>query len=204
MFITASTVTPLTDGDANISTVRIVLMYDIEHLSETIGQHHIPQAWTVIGSAFTVSIAANSLLMFFRVRAVFYHSTPTVVAFALLWMATVGAALTAPFALQGGIITVQAGSSVIQIPEATVQRFAVSSYAMTAVYDALVVVAITYQLFFSRLRATPASEATGVSPKPVISYLKSLIRGEGLGKMSKTLLQTGLLYYLCVPSFPTQ
>ncbi len=124
--------------------------------------------------------------------------------FSLLWMATVGAALTAPFALQGGIITVQAGSSVIQIPEATVQRFAVSSYAMTAVYDALVVVAITYQLFFSRLRATPASEATGVSPKPVISYLKSLIRGEGLGKMSKTLLQTGLLYYLCVPSFPTQ
>ncbi len=196
MFIAASAVTPLTDGDAKLSsTVRIVLMHNIEHLTETIEQHHIPQAWTMIGSVFTVSIAANSLLMFFRVRAVFNHSTPTVVAFGLLWMASVGAAFTSPLALRGETATLQAGNTTIQVPEATVQRFVISSYVITAVYDALVVIAITYQLFFGpRL---PVTSSSGVS------YIKSLIKGEGLGAMSKTLLQTGLLYYLCVSNFLT-
>lgn len=55
-------------------------------------------------------------------------------------------------------------------------------------YDTLVFLAITYKL------VTAFRHADSSTP-----LIKSLSMGEGMGAVSRLLLQTGQLYYLCVP-----
>ncbi|PSR83886.1 hypothetical protein PHLCEN_2v5595 [Hermanssonia centrifuga] len=138
---------------------------------------------TLISSVFVISSATNSLLMFFRVRAVFSHSTPTVIAFGLLWAATLGGSLTVPIAFHSGpfdIAVATDGCFGTVFP-----AYVFSAYLISAVYDALLFLAVTYRLLFYHLYRDGQT-----------SRLKSFFSGEGLGHVSKVLLQTGQSYYL--------
>ncbi len=147
----------------------------------------------LLGSLFVISAATNSFLMFLRVRAIFSHSRPTVIAFGLLWAATLCGASTVLFLSSnhsdwnfltgddGGISGLQSCSDINFSP------FVISAYMSSAAYDATLFLAITCRLLFYHLYCDGST-----------SRLKSFFNGEGLGRVSRILLQTGQSYYLCV------
>ncbi len=110
----------------------------------------------------------------------------TVIAFGLLWAATLGGSLTVPIAFHSGpfdIAVATDGCFGTVFP-----AYVFSAYLISAVYDALLFLAVTYRLLFYHLYRDGQT-----------SRLKSFFSGEGLGHVSKVLLQTGQSYYLCVP-----
>ncbi|THH31593.1 hypothetical protein EUX98_g2588 [Antrodiella citrinella] len=132
-----------------------------------------------IGWLAALAFPLNSLLFFFRVRAVFYKHPLIIAFFALSWLATLGGSLTAPFAVDG----VHIGSTQNCV-NSNVKSFGSAGIIATAVNDTLVFLAISAQLVMYTLADTWAAR------------VKAFMKGQGLGKVSKTLLQSGQLYYM--------
>ena len=137
---------------------------------------------TAIGAVGTVAVPANSFIMFLRVRAVYSQSTLVVYAFAFLWVATVAGCVTAPFSLKG----IHIGTTQRCI-DSEVKAYGSAGIVISAVNDTLIFLAITYRLLFHHITSSSWS-----------SRVHSFFRGDGMGEVSKLLLQTGQLYYMCV------
>ena len=127
-----------------------------------------------------VSMPLSSFLMYCRVRAVYNHSLPIKIIFGSLWLAVVATCSTAPLAIQGTSVGGRC------LPTG-VRTFGATGILITAINDALIFFAITYRLltFYS-------------SNESWKERINGFTRGEGLSKLSKSLLQTGQSYYMYV------
>ncbi|PSR79413.1 hypothetical protein PHLCEN_2v7058 [Hermanssonia centrifuga] len=135
-----------------------------------------------IGTVGTIAVPANSYLMFMRVRAVFNDSKPIVIIFGFLWVATLAGSITAPFSLKG----VHIGTTQRCI-NSEVKQYGSAGIIIATCNDTLIFLAITYRLIMHHVPSDSWSHR-----------LRGFLRGDGMGKMSKLLLQTGQLYYLYV------
>ncbi|CAL1702480.1 unnamed protein product [Somion occarium] len=132
-----------------------------------------------IGWCGAFGLSLNSLLFFFRVKAVFNSSKLITALFAFVWFATFACALTAPFGVDG-IHIGTTGNCV----NSNVKTFSSAGLIVVAVNDTLVFIAISTRLMMYSLADT------------WVDRFKTFFSGKGMGHMSRALLQTGQLYYL--------
>lgn len=135
------------------------------------------QGWI---AAFQMPV--NSLLFFFRIRAVFIQQTSVVLFFAAMWVALAATSILAPLSLRGSSI----GDTGQCMPYRLKDVGAVGIIVST-VYDTLVLVAISVQLL-SFYHVPPRGSKT--------ASLKTFVTGRGMGAIAKVLLQSGQVYYL--------
>ncbi|KAI0789314.1 hypothetical protein C8Q75DRAFT_807408 [Abortiporus biennis] len=131
-----------------------------------------------IGWCGAAAMPLNSLLFFFRVKAVFNNNPIVVVLFGILWLATLGC-ISAPFAVDGTSI-----GTTRSCVSTSVQSYSSAGIIIVAVHDTLVFFAITIKLTMSSLADSWTQQ------------LRTFFSGRGMGKMSRTLLMSGQLYYL--------
>ena len=136
-----------------------------------------------------VANVSNTFIMYLRVKAVFAESKPAVGVFTLLWIACIVGYFVSAFApshTSFGEFAQGIGSQPCTFTPPSGQSLLVGTIALT-INDTCVFFAVTYRLLASHMFATHPS---------IASFLKGFIKGEGLGALPRTLLQTGQLYYL--------
>ena len=140
-----------------------------------------------IGWTGALSLPLNSLLFLFRVYAIFDDVKFVKIIFTCMWVGTIGCCFTAPFALSGAHI----GTTDFCI-FSRVKAFGSAGIVAMAVNDTLVCTAITLRIVMS----IPASNMR--------ERMNKMMSGEGMGYITKVVLQGGQQYYLYVPldSFP--
>ncbi len=127
-----------------------------------------------------VSMPFSSLLMYCRVRAVYAYSAPVKTMFGILWLIVAGTCISAPLAIQGTSV----GGRCLPT---SVKSFGAMGILATAINDALIFLTITHRLLTFHSSGERWQDR-----------LKGFLRGEGLSKLSKLLLQTGQIYYAYV------
>ena len=132
----------------------------------------------MIGWCAAFAVPLNSLLFFFRIRAVFSQNNAVLTFFGFLWLSTF-AAITAPFGVDG----IHIGTTKFCI-NSDVKSFSSAGIVVGAVHDTLVFLAIATRLVMFSLADTWTSR------------FKAFLNGNGMGNVSKALLHTGQLYYL--------
>jgi len=158
---------------ASLGFITASLIFQVASVNDC---HQLAKA---IGWLGALAFPLNSLLFFFRVRAVFYKTPVIVGLFAVLWLGTLGGSLTAPFAVDGTHI-----GTTQNCVNSNVKSFGSAGIIATAVNDTLVFLAISTQLVMYTLADSWSSR------------LKAFMKGKGLGRVSKTLLHSGQLYYM--------
>jgi len=139
------------------------------------------QVNVAIGVFFAIAGPSTSLLFFLRVRAM-YHDLPLVVVlFGLLWLGTVAGGILIPFAVATFFQTIDSMRICILT---TTQKYVSASIIISMVFDTLVFAVISYRI----ISTFGSRDDTNV--------WSNLLRGVGLPKFSKTLLQSGQKYYL--------
>ncbi len=141
-------------------------------------------AFIAVGLGGGLATMLNSLLMFFRVRAVYHGSKVMVAFFSFLWLATAAASLLGPFTLKG----VHIGPTQI-CTTSEVASFGSATFIAAGVHDTIIFLAITYRMVIYHVDA-PTRNWT--------HRLKIMVSGEGMGNISRLLLRTGVFYYLYV------
>ncbi|KAJ3551972.1 hypothetical protein NM688_g4405 [Phlebia brevispora] len=134
----------------------------------------------VVGVIGAIAVPANSFLMYLRVRAVYNHSMVIKTIFGICWLGVLGGSLTAPFSLKGAHI-----GTTKRCIDSSIKAYGAAGLLAAAINDTLIFLAITYHLLTSHLTTDAWSDR-----------LRSFVRGEGLHRMPKLLLQTGQLYYM--------
>jgi len=125
----------------------------------------------------------NSILFYFRVRAVFHHSKIICGIFGLLWLSTLSC-----FSDLSAVQAIHIGTTNVCIEVLIKQSLAVGMVVI-AVHDTLVYLAISTRLTIISNWASPRT-----------SSLAAILRGRGLGHVTRTLLQSGQMYYLTTVS----
>ncbi|TCD60710.1 hypothetical protein EIP91_009647 [Steccherinum ochraceum] len=138
---------------------------------------HCQALESILGWTGSIQYVIHALLFIFRIRAVFHDQPIVVWAFHLMWLAVVGTCLTAPFGLE----SVPLGQTGLCLQKAT-KNFVAATIIVSAVYDTLVFASITIKLLEMSQGAAPS--------------WKAFWSGQGLGNVSRMVLQTGQLYYL--------
>ncbi|KAI0795902.1 hypothetical protein C8Q75DRAFT_351708 [Abortiporus biennis] len=133
----------------------------------------------VIGTFAALSLCANCFLFFLRVRAVFHQQPHVIGFFFFLWIAVVAGTLSAPFGVDGTHI-----QPTQHCVNSNVKQFASAGIIIVAVHDLSVFLAISWRL------------SKYVLPESRTARFKAFLSGKGLGRLSRSLLQTGQLYYL--------
>jgi len=133
----------------------------------------------IIGSFVVLSMSSNSLLFFFRVRAVYGNSTIITGFFGFLWVATSGLYVLNPFALFGEHI-----GPTNRCILTSVRSYVSVPVFLNAINDTLIFLAISYHIISYTIIGDSWS-----------ARAKSFFRADGLPKLSKGLLQGGQLYY---------
>ncbi|KAG2030857.1 hypothetical protein BDR03DRAFT_973922 [Suillus americanus] len=134
----------------------------------------------VICFSYPFAAPGTAALFFFRVRAVYDRSKIVTMVFGALWLGTLSAALAFPFMVKGEHI----GPTDYCI-QTSVAPGASAVVIINACSDALVFLAISWRL----ARNTFGGESWG-------TRIRSFYKGDGLPRLSKTLLQSGQAYYL--------
>ena len=147
------------------------------HFSSATPVKHCRAIGLVQSWAASIQIPLNSLLFFFRIRAVFYRQPLIIASFALLWLGIVGTSFLAPFALK----TIAVGPTGYCLND-RLEKEGIIGVIMASVYDTLVFVSITTKLLVSYSDET--------------SRWRSFFTGQGMGRLSRVMMQTGQLYYL--------
>ncbi|KAG1725080.1 uncharacterized protein EDB91DRAFT_1062437 [Suillus paluster] len=134
----------------------------------------------ITGFSYPFAAPATAALFFFRVRAVYDRSTIVTIIFGILWLGTLGAALALPFMLKGEHI----GTTDYCI-QSSVAPGASAVVIINACSDTLIFLAISWRLANNNF----GGESWG-------NRIRSFYKGDGLPRLSKTLLQSGQAYYL--------
>ncbi|THH31273.1 hypothetical protein EUX98_g2912 [Antrodiella citrinella] len=160
---------------ARMSSCAFILTSLIFQVAPVANCHILAKA---IGWCGAFALPLNSLLFFFRIRAVFGRSNAVITFFGFLWLATF-AAISAPFGVDGTHI----GTTMFCV-NSDVQAFSSAGIVVVAVHDTMVFLAITTRLVMYCLADT------------WFARFKAFFSGKGMGNVSKALLQTGQMYYL--------
>lgn len=132
-----------------------------------------------IGWLAAAALPLNSLLFFFRVKAVFNHSRAVVAFFAFMWIAVLAGSLSQPF----GIDSSHIGTSRNCIAT-VIQSYCSSGIVIATVNDTLSFIAISVQLLMYSLADTWSAR------------FKTFFSGQGMTHMTRLLLQSGQQYYM--------
>ncbi|TCD60708.1 hypothetical protein EIP91_009645 [Steccherinum ochraceum] len=138
----------------------------------------------VQGWAAAFQTPSSSLLFFIRVRAVFRRNTPVVVFFGIFWLAILGTSILAPFQLT----SVPLGSTGF-CHNNRLGAIGILGVLLSGVYDTLVFLTITTTLLKRHFLTTRES------------WVKAFFTGDGLGQVTRLMLQTGQTYYLATAGF---
>lgn len=128
------------------------------------------------------AIPLNGLLFFFRIRAVFNDTKSVVWFFAFLWVAVLGCALTTPFGVKATYPGVEEPCL-----DLLIAKFVSLGPIASWIYDTLVFIAISTKLMSFSF---PTKKATWRE------RIKCFWTGPERGFITRTVLQTGQLYYL--------
>ncbi|KIM88317.1 hypothetical protein PILCRDRAFT_814216 [Piloderma croceum F 1598] len=133
----------------------------------------------VEGIFFEISVPATSLLFFFRVKAVYNNSKIITLFFGILWLAIAGLSILIMLGITGDRIPYTR-----RCREGLAHNFTTVPIMLTAVNDTLIFFAISYRMVsISMAGSTWRAQAN------------SFFRGDGLHHLSKSLLQSGQVYY---------
>lgn len=157
-----------------------------------------------LGVFFIISLPSTSLLFFLRLRAVFSESKVVVYLFGVLWLAVLAVSPLYMVNLQGckspplriKPIQMQKCLSVImltaEIPFTRrcnitfAEEYSVTPLILASLHDTFIFFAISFRLVVTSVEAV--SFRTG---------LQTFFQGRGLHNVSKSLLQSGQIYYGC-------
>lgn len=140
----------------------------------------------VIVTGYSIAIPASTFLFLLRVRAVFRTEPAIQWLFSFLWLGVLGSALTLPFALHGAHI----GPTNYCI-DSGVRSFGSAGMVASTIYDSLVFLAISWKLSNNAMQGLTFREKANI-----------FFGGKALPALSRGLLQSGQIYYLCVIFFP--
>ena len=132
-----------------------------------------------IGWTGALCLPLNSLLFLFRVYAIFNDQRLVKIFFTCMWILAIGCCLAAPFSLSGAHI----GPTQFCI-FSRVKSFGSAGIVSMAINDTLVFSAITAKIVMS----VPASSTR--------DRFKKMLTGDGMGYITKVVLQGGQQYYL--------
>lgn len=135
-----------------------------------------------LGVCFAIAVPATSLLFFFRVRAVFNDNKMIVGLFAFLWLSVLAGCITVPFAINGEHIGPTA-----HCVNSGVKPFSSAGIVISAVNDTLVLVSISLRILYN----ASIEDSLG-------ARVKAFWNGGALPALSRSILQSGQQYYLCV------
>lgn len=153
------------------------------------------------GMFFEIGGPATSLLFLVRVKAVYNHSRIVTVVFSFLWLCITGACTILVIGINGSkylvvccAIISSEDYSAEHIPytrlcteSSSKAVYATIPLMLTAVFDTLVFLAISYRMVAISMEGSTWS-----------ARAKSFFTGNGLYHLSKSLLQSGQAYYLSV------
>ena len=134
-----------------------------------------------VGALAVFTVSFNTLLFLFRIYGVFHQERLVTCVFTFLWICTVGAAVTAPFALSA----TQIGTTHYCIFD-RVKPYGSAGLVASASYDTLVLLAITFKLLMDSPEAG------------FLAKLKMAFGGRGMGRIAKAVMQSGQQYYMYV------
>ena len=141
------------------------------------------QAITLYSAWFAAfAIPLNGLLFFFRIRAVFNDAKSVVLFFAFLWVAVLGCSLAGPFGVKAAYL-----GEVESCVDILIAKFVSLGPITSWIYDTLVFIAISTKLVSFSF---PTKKTTWRE------RLKCFWTGPERGFITRTVLQTGQLYYL--------
>lgn len=131
-------------------------------------------------AVYSVAVPATSLLFFFRTRAVFDGDQRTVVFFACMWLAVLGAC-TAPIV---GVSAGNIGPTRYCLSDVA-KPYAATAVVVPLINDTLIFIAITWCLW-----------CNSTARRTVKDGIRVLVFGDYLPAFSKAMLQNGQAYYL--------
>ena len=157
-------------------TVRLKLILSVPSLAAPVDHCHLIGKLQSFGGGF--QYIGSSLLFLFRVRAVFIGHRYVVWFFYFLWTAVVATCIAAGFALDDAPL-----GGTKYCFDLHMAKFGAAAMVVSAVNDTLVFVFITGKILRD-------------NRSPYTSVWRTFLTGEGMGKMSRLLLQSGQLYYM--------
>ncbi|KAI0795911.1 hypothetical protein C8Q75DRAFT_352091 [Abortiporus biennis] len=160
---------------SRIFTCSFIINSLVFQVSSVADCHTLTKA---IGWSAAIALPLNSLLFFFRVRAVFHNDTVITFIFGFLWLSTL-ACFTAPFAVDGGHI-----GTTSHCINTSVQPSVSVALIVVGVHDTIVFFAITTRLTMMSLANNWKDRA------------RAFLSGRGMGHISRTVLMSGQIYYL--------
>jgi hypothetical protein len=132
-----------------------------------------------IGGCFVLALPSTSALFFFRVKAVYCNNKVITAFFAFLLIVLFGLSFLVPLAL----VVLHIGTTQRCITT-QVEKYAFAPAVLNLILDTLVFVAISFRI-----------ASNSIEGDTFRAFVKSFLRGEGLPKFSKSLLQDGQIYY---------
>jgi hypothetical protein len=135
----------------------------------------------IICFSYVFATPGSAALFFFRVRAVYDRSKAVTAIFGILWLATLGAAIAFPFAVKGGHIGTTNYCLLVSVAQSASAPVIINTCS-----DTLIFLAISWRI--------ARNNSTGETWR---EHLRSFYKGDGLPRLSRTILQSGQAYYLC-------
>ncbi|KAF5344034.1 hypothetical protein D9757_010062 [Collybiopsis confluens] len=133
----------------------------------------------LVDCCFPIGMAGSSLLFFLRARAVYMGHKYITALFAFLWLSTLAACLTIPFATYPDTTNIENTAYCVTV---ATKDFAVAAVVVPTVTDIIVFLAISY-----RLMSHGFTESRGIGNR---------ILGRNLPAFSRALLRDGQKYFL--------
>ncbi|KAF7335990.1 hypothetical protein MSAN_02312700 [Mycena sanguinolenta] len=127
-----------------------------------------------------VSQAATAMLFFLRVTAVWHPNKIAYAIFSVLWIAVLGAGITAPLGVRGAHI-----GPTMQCITTTVPDNVEAAAIVPMINDTAIFLAINYRIL-----------AHTIVADSFMARLRVFFRGNGLSALSQALLQSGQHFYL--------
>jgi hypothetical protein len=135
-----------------------------------------------VGACFVIAVPSTYALFFFRVKAVYCNNKIITIFFGSLLVALFGLAFLVPLGAKGAHI-----GTTKRCILTSVRSYVSAPVIFNAISDTLVFIAISVRIMsYSIAGDTPGTR------------IRSFFRGDGLPSLSRSLLQSGQLYYLFV------
>jgi hypothetical protein len=139
--------------------------------------------WTyAIGGCFIIALPSTSALFFFRVKAVYCGNRTIMAFFGFLLFALFGTSFLIPFSPTAAHVGPTLRCVVIEQ-----KRYGAIPSVINFTLDTLVFFAISFRII-----------SCSIENHSFQALLRSFFRGDGLFSLSRSLLQSGQLYYWCV------